>query len=517
MRSKSTLIISTHDMEEADILADRIIVMADGRALCGGSPAFLKKAYGVGYQLRIIKDPEGLDLSQVLRTVRKAAPKAEAEDKMKEAIVSLNTLSHAGFVRMFKELEERGTELGIQAIGVMVATLRDVYIKINLGWVPDGVNPRTDYMPDENDVSIAGSVSGARPGAARQLRALLTKRVIFFSQSYFLMLFIFLTPALVFLTEFRGNRETLLELSVNIRSLPLSMKALYGDAHTFGQHDVAAKDYFEQYRPLVESEDATLRIFENATKELLTEAQEDYVAFSQAYLLGGVFEGQRTPVYEKQGPKWCIASPGGPRRVQTYPGLGSTTRMPFSPDTGKPRTAIRGRANPHGSGSVETPLSKHLLSQVVILDEPSAGLDTENKREIWDLLLGMRSKSTLIISTHDMEEADVLADRIIVMADGRALCGGSPAFLKKAYGVGYQLRIIKDPKGLDLSQVLRTVRKAAPKAEADDKMKEAIVSLNTLSHAGFVRMFKELEERGTELGIQAIGVMVATLRDVYIK
>lgn len=116
------------------------------------------------------------------------------------------------------------------------------------------------------------------------------------------MLFIFLTPALVFLTEFRGNRETLLELSVNIRSLPLSMKALYGDAHTFGQHDVAAKDYFEQYRPLVESEDATLRIFENATKELLTEAQEDYVAFSQAYLLGGVFEGQRSvpfPFHEK--------------------------------------------------------------------------------------------------------------------------------------------------------------------------------------------------------------------------
>ncbi|KAM7306101.1 uncharacterized protein ISCGN_015997 [Ixodes scapularis] len=40
-----------------------------------------------------------------------------------------------------------------------------------------------------------------------------------------------------------------------------------------------------------------------------------------------------TPVYEKQGPKRCIASPGGPRRVQTYPGLSSTTRVPFSPDT----------------------------------------------------------------------------------------------------------------------------------------------------------------------------------------
>ncbi|KAG0409757.1 hypothetical protein HPB47_013140, partial [Ixodes persulcatus] len=190
MRSKSTLILSTHDMEEADILADRIIVMADGRALCSGSPAFLKKAY-------------------------------------------------------------------------------------------------------ENDVAIAGSVSGTRPGAARQLGALLTKRVIFFFQSHFLILLIFLTPALLFLVAFDGNRERLFGRSVITQSLPLSMKTLYSDAHTFAQHDVAAKDYFDQYRPLLESEDARLRIFENATKSLLTEAQEDYVAFSQAYLLGGVLEGKR--------------------------------------------------------------------------------------------------------------------------------------------------------------------------------------------------------------------------------
>ncbi|KAM7291209.1 hypothetical protein ISCGN_027784 [Ixodes scapularis] len=52
--------------------------------------------------------------------------------------------------------------------------------------------------------------------------------------------------------------------------------------------------------------------------------------------------------------------------------------MPFSPDTGKPRTARRGRANPHGSGPVETPLSKHLLSQ--ILKEPSTTCPT-----IWSL------------------------------------------------------------------------------------------------------------------------------------
>ncbi|KAM7298094.1 hypothetical protein ISCGN_018721 [Ixodes scapularis] len=73
----------------------------------------------------------------------------------------------------------------------------------------------------------------------------------------------------------------------------------------------------------------------------------------------------QTPVYEKQGPKQCIASPGGPCRVQTYPGLSSTTRVPFSPDKGTPRTARRGWANPHGSGFVVTPLTKHLLNSEV--------------------------------------------------------------------------------------------------------------------------------------------------------
>ncbi|KAM7296941.1 hydroxyacid oxidase 1, partial [Ixodes scapularis] len=59
-------------------------------------------------------------------------------------------------------------------------------------------------------------------------------------------------------------------------------------------------------------------------------------------LIGQVREYAGTPVYRKQGPKWCVASPGGPRRVQTYPGLGSTTRTPFSLDTESPRTARRG-------------------------------------------------------------------------------------------------------------------------------------------------------------------------------
>ncbi|KAM7298532.1 hypothetical protein ISCGN_019126 [Ixodes scapularis] len=67
--------------------------------------------------------------------------------------------------------------------------------------------------------------------------------------------------------------------------------------------------------------------------------------------------------------------------------------MPFSPDTGKPRTAIRGRANPYGSGSVETPLSKHLLSQVPPAEE------TQSRATIADN--GLQQPSALRLSPSD--------------------------------------------------------------------------------------------------------------------
>lgn len=70
----------------------------------------------------------------------------------------------------------------------------------------------------------------------------------------------------------------------------------------------------------------------------------------------------------------------------------------------------------------------------MLLDEPSAGLDPDNRRIMWDVLLTLRSTCTILLSTHDMEEADVLADRIVIMAKGTIRCAGTPAFLKKELG-----------------------------------------------------------------------------------
>ena len=72
--------------------------------------------------------------------------------------------------------------------------------------------------------------------------------------------------------------------------------------------------------------------------------------------------------------------------------------------------------------------------QVVILDEPSSGLDPESRRWVWDTVQRERGRRTVLVTTHHMEEAEVLGDRVAVMAEGRVVTAGSSLFLKKKFG-----------------------------------------------------------------------------------
>ncbi len=61
-------------------------------------------------------------------------------------------------------------------------------------------------------------------------------------------------------------------------------------------------------------------------------------------------------------------------------------------------------------------------------------MDPEARREIWDLLQDFKADRTVILTTHFMEEADALGDRIAIMAAGKVKCYGTSMFLKKSYG-----------------------------------------------------------------------------------
>jgi len=70
--------------------------------------------------------------------------------------------------------------------------------------------------------------------------------------------------------------------------------------------------------------------------------------------------------------------------------------------------------------------------RVLFLDEPTTGLDPQSRRAVWEYIQSLRSKMTIFLTTHYMEEADSLCDRIVIMDEGKALVDGSAAELKEA-------------------------------------------------------------------------------------
>ena len=85
-------------------------------------------------------------------------------------------------------------------------------------------------------------------------------------------------------------------------------------------------------------------------------------------------------------------------------------------------------------------------SKIVLLDEPSSGMDTTARRNMWEMLKKNKNGKIVILTTHYMDEADILRDWIAIMAEGDVQCTGSSLFLKNRYGVGYNLNIAKNSR-----------------------------------------------------------------------
>jgi len=99
------------------------------------------------------------------------------------------------------------------------------------------------------------------------------------------------------------------------------------------------------------------------------------------------------------------------------------------------------------SGGMQRKLSVAIAfvggSQTVILDEPTAGVDPYARRAIWDLLIKYKNGRTILLSTHHMDEADLLGDRIAIISNGELKCCGSSLFLKNTFCEGYHLKLVK--------------------------------------------------------------------------
>lgn len=82
-------------------------------------------------------------------------------------------------------------------------------------------------------------------------------------------------------------------------------------------------------------------------------------------------------------------------------------------------------------------------SKFIVLDEPTSGMDTSARRYIWEILKNLKNDRIILLTTHFMDEADYLGDRIAIMGNGKLKTIGSSVYLKNKFGVGYNLTIVK--------------------------------------------------------------------------
>ncbi|RLN57229.1 hypothetical protein BBJ28_00025928, partial [Nothophytophthora sp. Chile5] len=160
-------------------------------------------------------------------------------------------------------------------------------------------------------------------------------------------------------------------------------------------------------------------------------------------------------------------------------------------------------------------------SSLVFLDEPTSGMDPYSRRSTWEILLNNRANRVMVLTTHFMDEADILGDRIAIMSEGQLRCCGSSLFLKNRYGAGYNFTLVKSndtAAPCDEAQLKALVMARVPEAKVLSNVgAEIAFQLPLDCTAAFAPLFEEIDEKMRALGVLSYGISVTTLEEVFIK
>ncbi|XP_059054824.1 cholesterol transporter ABCA5-like [Achroia grisella] len=159
--------------------------------------------------------------------------------------------------------------------------------------------------------------------------------------------------------------------------------------------------------------------------------------------------------------------------------------------------------------------------KIIILDEPTAGVDPVSRRQTWRILQRAKRGKVLLLTTHFMDEADILGDRKAVISKGRVRCAGTSLFLKNKFGIGYHLTLVLDGACRE-HQITRLVRGHVPRAEkARRHGRELSYILPHYAVHLFPPLFHaiehEIKEKTNRLGVTSYGVSMTTLEEVFLS
>ena len=106
---------------------------------------------------------------------------------------------------------------------------------------------------------------------------------------------------------------------------------------------------------------------------------------------------------------------------------------------------------------------------IIFLDEPSSGVDPENRRKIWNLIESFKGPdSAIILTTHHLEEAEYLSEDCIMVNKGKITCRKTPKDLINTYGFGYRLKFEKQDQETK-AQIVDSILGIAPSTTVEDE------------------------------------------------
>ncbi|SOD63632.1 ABC-2 type transport system ATP-binding protein [Streptomyces zhaozhouensis] len=156
-----------------------------------------------------------------------------------------------------------------------------------------------------------------------------------------------------------------------------------------------------------------------------------------------------------------------------------------------------------------------LAPQVLFLDEPTTGLDPRGRSEVWDAVRSLAAGgTTVLLTTHYLDEADKLSDRIAVIDQGRNITEDTPAGLKRAVGGDRLEVVLTDPA--DLERTVKTMARVT-KGVGPERDEESLRVHTPVADgvAALTAVARELEERA--VSVEDIGLRRPTLDEVFLR
>ena len=161
-------------------------------------------------------------------------------------------------------------------------------------------------------------------------------------------------------------------------------------------------------------------------------------------------------------------------------------------------------------------------SEVIFLDEPSSGMDITSRRNLWEILKKIIEKRIIILTTHYMEEASVLGNRIGIMAEGVLKCIGTPLFLIEKYGKYLSINVYKD-KGANNDDIINYFKSKADGIETEILTQEILIRIpknkpgTDSKNINIQSFFSDLDDNVKKLKIKNYSASMPTLEDVFLN